>query len=179
MTSKPYESVFHTDPRRVARLFDASESDGERFWRPEELAAVLRHQLSAPLRVDIAGLACGSAARLKTLAESQGLLLKSFGDLLHHPCPPLELLEETKQFAKTCRISPQSPVPKDVAAVLYFASIAVAMTRCGRRISALSRDELTRGFRWVAEQSWVDEKTRGLISEAVAILPESGEGVDD
>ena len=69
------------------------------------------------------------AARLRLAAESQGLLLKSFGDLLHHPNPPLELLRLTKDFAKACRLSRSGPLPREIATLLYFASIIVAWVR--------------------------------------------------
>ncbi len=179
MNEQEHESVFETDPRQVALLLDFDEGDDERLWQPEELAAVLRHQLSAPLKVDIVSISAGPAAQLKTLVESQGLLLKSFGDLLHHPNPPVELLKETKQFAKTCRMSPNSPIPKDVAAVLYFASIAVAMTRCRRRISALGNDELEKGFKWVLAREWVDENTKELITEAMDLVNAMRGGSDE
>jgi hypothetical protein len=166
MSEQPDEQVFQTDPRQVALLLDLEEGDDERLWSPDELAAVLRHQLSAPLKVDITDLSPSPASQLKTLVESQGLLLKSFADLLHHPNPPVEMLKKTKQFAKTFRLSPNSPIPRDIATVLYFASIAAGMTRCHRRISALGNDELLKGFEWVTGQSWVDGETKGLIEEA-------------
>src|SRR5690349_11563299 len=68
-------------------------------WRPDELAAILRHQMNAPVQVDLETLGNDAGAKLQTLAEARGLLLKSFGELLHHPNPPLQLLEMVKDFA--------------------------------------------------------------------------------
>jgi hypothetical protein len=172
--SDPEPSVFDTDPRELAQLLDL-QPDPERIWRADELGAILKHQLSAPLHVDLIALAQGLAVKLRTLAESEGLLLKSFRDLLHHPNPPVELLQITKQFAKSCRLSPGSPIPRDIASVLYFASIGVALLRCRRRITGLSDDEVRQGLDWVLSLPWVDEPTRLLLREARACLGGAGE----
>ncbi len=142
----------------------------DHLWRDDELGAVLRHQLTAPLQVDLINLERGVALKIRTLAEAQGLVLKSFGDLLLHPNPPVELLKITKDFAKACRLSPHSPMPHDVASVLYFASIAAALVRCRTRISGLGKTELLRGFQWVLEKNWVDAPTRALVDEAFRLL---------
>jgi hypothetical protein len=144
--------------------------DAERIWRDEELGAILRHQLTAPLQVDLINLERGLALKVRTLAESQGLTLKSFGDLLAHPNPPVELLKITKDFAKACRLSPNSPLPHDIATVLYFASIAAAMVRCRRRITGLTNDALADGLQWVLTRIWLDAPTRALIEESLQLV---------
>ena len=100
----------------------------------------------------------------------QGLTLKSFGDLLAHPHPPVELLKVTKDFAKACRLSPRGALPKEIATVLYFASIAAAMVRCRRRITGLSDADLADGLRWTLARPWLDAPTRSLIEEGLALL---------
>src|SRR5580698_754730 len=92
-------SVFQRQPKSLAALLEASGERG-RLWRPEELGAIFRHQMSAPVLVDLGGYDPGTAGRLKTLSDAQSLLLKSFSDLFHHLAPPLELLELTKNFAR-------------------------------------------------------------------------------
>ena len=135
---------------------------GERVWRPEELAA--------PVHLDLGNFAPGDARRLQTLSGSQGLLLKSFSDLLHHPQPPLELLEMVKQFAKTSRSHPDSPLPREIATLLYYAAIVVAMTRCGRRITNLDDQGLKEGIGWVLSQTWVDEPTKDIFKEGLKLV---------
>jgi hypothetical protein len=169
------KNVFDTDRRQLASLLEVSP-DAERLWQGEELGAILRHQLSAPMQVDLVNLERGLALKVRTLAESLGLTLKSFGDLLAHPNPPVELLKITKDFAKACRLSSHSPMPKEIASVLYFASIAAAMVRCRRRITGLTNDALAEGFRWVLAQPWLDIPTRTLIEESLQLLnPQAGE----
>jgi hypothetical protein len=57
-------------------------------WQESELAAVLRHQMQAPLRVGLETLPRQLAAELRVLCEAQGLLIRSVYDLLDHPLPP-------------------------------------------------------------------------------------------
>ena len=165
----PHKTAFDTDRRQLATLLDLSP-DADRLWRDDELGALLRHQMTAPMQVDLINLERGLALKVRNLAEAQGLTLKSFGDLLAHPNPPVELLKITKDFAKACRLSPHSPVPHEIASVLYFACIAAALVRCRRRITGLTNDALTEGFRWVLSQPWLDAPTRALTEESLLFL---------
>ena len=45
-----------------------------------------------------------------------------------------------------------SPLPGEVASVLYYASIASALARLGRRITRLPDADLRRGLLWAREQ---------------------------
>ncbi len=136
---------------------------------PADFAALLQQVLTAPLPLDLGAVDAALAAKARAWAEGPGLVLKSFGELLHHPNPPLELLEQAKDFAKENRNDPESPLTREVATVLYYATIAVALARCGRRITRYD-DALRRGFRWGCEQPWVDEATRGLLREGLQRL---------
>jgi len=165
-----HKSIFDTDRRQLASLLDMRADDAERLWKDEELGALLRHQMTAPMQVDLINLERGLALKVRSLAESLGLTLKSFGDLLAHPNPPLELLKITKDFAKACRLSPNSPMPREIASVLYFTSIAAALVRCRRRITGLTNEALAEGFRWVLSRPWLDAPTRDLTEECLQFL---------
>ena len=170
------ESVFQRQPKSLAALLEAS-GERVRLWRPEELGAIFRHQMSAPVLVDLGGYNPGTAARLKTLSAAQGLLLKSFSDLFHHPAPPLELLELTKDFAKANMDNAQSSLPGEVAAALYYTCIAAALARLDARITRLPEAELRRGLLWTGEQTWLDKETKQLLLQAAAkIAPSGSEG---
>ena len=168
MTKQP-KTAFDTDRKQLATLLDLAP-DAARLWRDEELGAILRHQLTAPMQVDLINLERGLAVKVRNLAEAQGLTLKSFGDLLAHPNPPVELLQVTKDFAKACRLSPHSSLPHEIASVLYFASIAAALVRCRRRITGLSNADLADGLNWVLARPWLDAPTRTLIEESLPLL---------
>jgi hypothetical protein len=137
-------------------------------WRAEELGAVFAHQLSAPLTDDLKALGADAARRLAEAAPAGGPPILTFGDLLHHPRPPVELLDATKRFAKVCRSHPDGPLPDEVATVLYLAAIAAAMLRCGRRISRMDNAALDYSFGWALRQGWLDAATRRLFQEAKA-----------
>jgi hypothetical protein len=160
-------------PKSLAALM-AEGAERAGLWRPDELGAIFRHQLSAPILVDLGGLDSVTAARLKLLAEAQSLLLKSFSDLLLHPAPPVELLSLTKDFAKANMDHPESSLPKEVAAVLYYASISAALVRRGERISQLKDAELERGLRWAKDQPWVDKQIQQLLVHALNKIPGAG-----
>jgi hypothetical protein len=157
-------------PKSLAAFLAAGE-ERARLWRPEELGAIFRHQMSAPILVDLGGLDFPTASRLTTLSHAQGLLLKSFLDLFSHPTPPLELLTLTKDFAKGNLDQPDSCLPNEVAAVLYYLSIAAAYARLGLRISLLSDAELKRGLEWAKGKPWVEPQLRRVLEEALQKLP--------
>jgi hypothetical protein len=169
--STAIDNLVDSKPTRLARLFELDTGNAERVWRPDELGAILRHQLAAPVQYDLRNLDRGEAGKLKRLAEAEGLILRSFGDLLHHPHPPIELLRMTKDFAKACRISPTGPLPPEIATVIYYAAIVVARQRCGLRISKLNDADLRHGLEHVLAQAWLDSDTRALFAEALKRLP--------
>ena len=160
-------AVSKSPPKSLA-AFLAAGSECARMWRPEELTAIFRHQMSAPMLVDLGTFDSRTAARLRTLSEAQGLLLKSFGDLFHHPAPIIELLELVKDFAKANLDHPDSGLPGEIAAALYYTSIAAALVRLDARISQLGDLDLQRGFRRTMGQAWLDEKTKELLAQALA-----------
>ena len=163
-------AVFKSRAKSLVALMEAG-SENSRLWGPDELAAIFRHQMSAPVLVDLGGFDPGTAVRLKTLSEAQGLLLKSFSDLFHHPSPPIELLKLTKDFAKANMDHPESGLPTEIVSVLYYTSIAAALVRLDVRISRLNDEDLRRGLLWAKDQAWVDEETSGLLLKAVEKIP--------
>jgi hypothetical protein len=163
------KKLLETDPHQLASLIGGDEDIGERIWNSDDLAAILRHQMTTSLQVDLAGV--GSAAgRLREEAAAGGLLLKSFGDLLQHPHPPLGLLKMMKDFAKACRISPASVLPREISSVVYFASIMAAMTRRSRRITKLTDSDLRKALRWALMQPWLDDISRTVFLEGQRLL---------
>jgi RNA polymerase sigma-70 factor (ECF subfamily) len=140
---------------------------------PADPGAQLRHLLAAPVPLDLGALGA-DAACIRAWADSQGLLLKSIGDLFAHPHPLVDLLALVKDFAKENRTDAESPLPREVATVLYYTSIAVALYRCGQRISRHDDTALRQGFQWGIDQAWVDEPVRVLLREGLKCLS-SGE----
>jgi hypothetical protein len=169
-------AVFKSRAKKLATLLATGEERAE-LWRPDELAAIFRHQMSAPVLVDLGTFDLRSATRLGTISEAQGLLLRSFSDLFQHPAPPVELLELVKDFAKANLDHPESGLPGEIAAALYYTSIAAALVRLDARISQLPDADLQRGLRWTLEQAWLDEKTKELLAQASGKVSGGQKGV--
>ena len=165
--------IFEADGARLAHLLETGGPAPD--WRPGELGAVFRHQMTAPVQFDLAGFDPAFAARLRLLSDAQGLLVKSFRDLFQHPHPPVALLEAVKDFAKRAAQSREAILPKAVARMVYYLAIAAALVRCDRRISSLKRSELLRGLRWALAQEWLEGDARELLEEGVRRLEASEE----
>ena len=163
-------------PSTVRRLM---EFDGQRGagWCAADLAAILRHQFDAPLAGDLAQLDEAAASFVAARCSDVAAPVRTFGDLLHHPSPPIKLLELTKRFAQAM-LSADRAVPKEVATVLYFASIVAARTRCRRRITSMSDRDLRDRLRRLVGQPWLDARTRLLLITGIEALSEPTKAAD-
>src|SRR4051794_4134009 len=114
--------LYDSDPQQLASLLDveSAAADPSNVWRPEELAAILRHQLAVPLGEEFGERIRTLAANLESAGKYRGLATRTFGELLAEAAPPLEALELVKQFAKVARAGRDSLLPAEVATVLYF-----------------------------------------------------------
>jgi len=135
-------------------------------WKTDELGAILKHQLDAPLRLALGNLSAEVAHQL-TRFDSRQTEPKNLGELLSDKEPPLELLALTKRFAKRCNSDPDAPLPREIAMLLYYAAIAVAKLRHGQKMSALQNETLKRGLEWGRSQPWVDVRLRALLAEGL------------
>jgi hypothetical protein len=54
---------------------------------------------------------------------------------------------------------------------LYFLAVAVALAKCGCRISKLSGPALREGIAWARAQPWLDEITRKTLHEVAPEPP--------
>ena len=161
------------DANLLARMMGLDTGD-EAPWNGDDLGAVFDHQRAASLEADLAGLRPGLRGLLAELNVGNDPPIATFGELLNHPRPPLELLELTKQFAKRCRNNPDGPLPDDIATVLYLATIAAARTRLATRITKLGDEGIRHGLRWAVRQPWLDAQTRGMLERACEAFGGSG-----
>lgn len=117
------------------------------MWPARELRAALDRELR-PLALAVAG----------TVAVT-------FEDLLEEPSP-LAMLRTLKEAAKRKLGDREGDCPPDVALLLYYGSIAVALLRHGARISRLSDEKLRQGFGWAFSQRWLGEPMRRFFAKA-------------
>jgi hypothetical protein len=147
----------------------------EALWGPQELGAILQHQLDAEVAFDLSRLGQVRVQEVeRALASIQGSPIRTFRELFEHPSPPIELVDLSRRFAKACRSSRDGPLPNEIATVLYFASIVVAMITCGRRISKLDDEAIGYALDWALDQPWLDESIRGLISRGRQAVKPAG-----
>jgi hypothetical protein len=156
-----YAQSIQPDHTAALAAIIAFDSDGRAIWPAQQLRAALHRQLVSTL---------SERQQLEDAGQSAHPPIETLGQLLHHPRPPMKLLWLAKEHAKLSREDPHSPLPPEVALLLYYGSIAAALLRHGQRISRLSDDDLRGGFNWSARQEWVDEPTRLLFLEAMAML---------
>jgi len=154
-----------TDPRLLAQ-FLAVDDVPRRLWSDNELGAILRHQLSTSVQIDLESAGAVFHSRLTALPVDQRPGNLTYEEVFRLTAPPLELLNLLKQLAKSSRVRGESVLPPEIATVIYLTSIVVARLRLGIRISEQSDESLLHGIQWVIDQPWVDEKTRALFREA-------------
>ncbi len=156
-------SIHASNPKALATFFGGSDE----VWGEEDLAAILRHQLSAPLGFDLKRMGADSRKTVAHFTRSSTQRLKTFADLFGHPDPPVDLLSLAKEFGKT---ADGGTVPRDVGLVLYYAAVLVARLRCDSRISDLSDSDLLTGVEWVLRRTWLDESMRHLFEQGAKFL---------
>ena len=125
------------------------------------------HQMQAPIETDLDIGQPPDGSRGRNSAEAAGFVGKSFRDLLENSNPPLALLMLTKDFAKRTFKEAEDSQLKEIAAALYYASYAAGLTRRGQRLGGMDTLELRGGFDWALGRTWLDEKTKALISKAL------------
>lgn len=158
--------LYRIEAERSASLFDLPAHVA---WSPADLGPILEHQLAAPLEPDLATLATTPGSLRKCLAE-QRPPVRTFAELLHHPAPALELLDQVKQLAKAHRASADPVLPPEVATVLYYTTLAVALARHGQRLSQLDPATLRDGFTWTLALEWLPALLRPLLQAGQAAL---------
>jgi len=164
MESENHFQRFRSDPERLARVFSLAIEDGDPLYSQEELGPILRHQLAALIEIDISGLDPGSQRLLRAAAAcGEGSGIATFRDLFDHPSPPVSLLRLAKEYGKSHLNHPESPLPPEIASVLYYTSIVVAMVRLGRRLTTLSREDLRDGIQQLLNRTWLDSDIRHLL----------------
>ena|SRR5438093_9732349 len=165
------ENNLKAEPKRLAALLEIDQVPA-RVWRLDELTAIFKHQLAAPVQLDLAEGTAGNAPALPSAFPE----IRTFDELFHYPKPPIELLKSVKEFAKANRDHPASALPREIATALYYGSIVVARWRCGEVITTLNDEELRAGIEWAIAQPWVDERTRSLLREASVALNSARQG---
>jgi hypothetical protein len=158
------------DPQFLAQLISLA-GNRKATWLPQDLGAMWRHQLRAPLELDLAETVPDARDTVVRLSSSGQPPLRTFGDLLRHPSPPLDLLRFAKDFAKIKRSDADAGFPREIATALYYAVIAAALLRLGRRLTELEPDALRDGLNWTVRLAWLDDESRSMLEEILRETP--------
>ena len=158
---------------KLASLLELSSSD-DPVWSVEDLAALLRIQLSTPLVEDLRTIENIDRSGLEDLVGETPSLPHTFRDLLlEHPAPPAKLLGLVKEYAKGSRHDPDPPVPEPIALVLYYAALAAAELRCYDCQTTLTPEEIRQGLRKTLALPWIDSALHNLFQRALDHLTDS------
>ncbi len=162
-------TIFMSGPEGLARMLELDDPH-KALWDSEETRAIWHHQLQAPLETDLSTLDSPHSTEIRSLAESQPFLSRSFGEFFEHPHPPAGLLRLIKEFAKRTLNESEDAQLKAIATALYYTSYAAGLARCGTRIGTQEDEELVRGFTWGLKQNWLDAQTKALLKRALEVL---------
>jgi hypothetical protein len=141
-------------PSQLAKALGIDPSSAETL-SATELGAILKHQLDAPLKIDL-----GSLDDSPSPADEI-----TFGQLLLAEKPDGDVLQRVQRFAKACKSHPAGVLPQEVAAVLYFAAITKSVLALGQRRSSLSDADLLSGVRWSLGRPWLTGEIRQLLEK--------------
>lgn len=167
-------SFANAPTRQMAELLKLNDQSAP-AWPPEELGALLRHQLEAPLAFDLAAMADGGekTVHAMTATVTLGQPPRTFADALFTPAAPLELLALMKDFFRAAR--GEGALPPEVATLLYYATIAAAWLHHRRRITELDEPAIQKGIDWSLAQTWLDPRIKKLLQQSESTPPAQGD----
>ena len=157
---------------------DSAEAAKSRFWR-----LLTAHDLdsnpwsvlfSAGTEVDQEALAAGCEETLRRpLSRVPGCTTAgqaTIGQVLRSDHPKLATLKALKSWFNIQRFSPSRDMPAPLANGLYLLVLAVALTRCGERITGLADPQFRAGLEWLAGQPWLAADLRTRVLSACGTL---------
>lgn len=129
-------------------------------WMPGELGGILAHMLDIPLR-DLLADSMSSEIPQEWRGDDANLRR-----LLVDRDAPDALMHRLKHQFKLDSTSADSPLPAEVATVLYIALIA-AGHRAGRSLTSLDLASLRDRAQWAARRRWLDPMLADLFNAVI------------
>ena len=143
----------------ISRLLNPG-STIDSLWAQDDFDSLLTHQLDSPLRRELESL---TPELRKGVADLP--VAETFRDVLTSPTAPLAHLELIKDWAKALDKGDR-PLPTEVLRSLYFAAIAVAVSRGLPLPTTLNPSEVKKGIAWCLAQTWIDAGLRPALEQA-------------
>jgi len=160
------EEILRSRPDRLISLMELALADVEPS-APEQLEQALRKALLS--RLPWACLTPGTESLPGSTTPAPPFRV---GQLLTDPQPCLEDLKRLKDHAKALRHDPDATLPPELATLIYFASLAAALVRCGVSISRLPGRSMLEGWKWALAQPWLEPALTDLLRHACAGVSE-------
>ncbi|MBI1371341.1 MAG: hypothetical protein GC159_01075 [Phycisphaera sp.] len=135
----------------------------------EELAGALSGQLSMPLS-DLTRMMPWVTRDLRRARRTLKAEVETVADMLSLDSPPVELLRMLKSYAKLCYHDPAGVMDKEVALMLYYAAITVALIKHDEVITSLKRPRLIRSLNSRLNKAWIDPRLEELFHDALAAM---------
>ena len=132
------------------------------------LGAILRSHLESPLGIELVRLNPGAPPTDVSFGAGATLFAEDLDDIFCQGNPSLSVLRLIKDSAEVSISNAPDSCPAEVAWLIYFVSIAVALSSCATHISDLTVEDTLRGLRWAMQQPWVDESTKFILRGGVA-----------
>lgn len=82
----------------------------------------------------------------------------------------IESIEKLKSWSNTERLSNQSMFPREIVNVIYYASIAAALSRFGQKITGTDDRSLHAAMKNLHEFDWLDDPIRELITRGMSCI---------
>ena len=93
----------------------------------------------------------------------------SLRDCLTNPATKPVILRRIKDFAKDSGAAAQTQAQAEVAKIVYFAAVAVALVYHGTRITGHAYQDLLRSFQLCAQQTWIPQDLMEVFAKATVI----------
>jgi hypothetical protein len=151
----------NASPERLARMFGVNENQTEQ-WNRADKAAMLQHQLGAPIDEDLCGEEPTAESYVVKAAMARGI--RTLRDLLMAKDPPPGVLRLAKDFFKTHAGSRDRTPEQELAFLLYISVILVAQSR-GEVISKLKPKALSDAAKWAVGLDWLDPELRAVLKQ--------------
>jgi len=150
----------------LAGLF-AIEQEAAPLWTPGELSQILHHWLALPVEQWLGLSPKTDLTTISDLRTSVQPPIHSLRSLLEHPAPPINLLRQTKDFAKLCRDQAEHGIPVEVALVIYFACMARALLAHQTTITTMENGPAIAGLQWLESMDFADSSLRTIAHAAL------------
>jgi hypothetical protein len=136
-------------------------------WSPNDLRAILEHQLATPLAMEIDRLTqCSGCNREEVSQLIEDSKCRTFGEFLAIANPSRKMLAVIKDFAKSA-MSDSEILPRDVARIIYVSVILRGRQIKGRALTTLDADSIEREARRCLSYGWLPESTRDIIRKGL------------